>query len=289
MVTGVESTNIVNKPLSFSNKGYTFVEVMIFLAVSGALFASATSLIGGRQKSIRFSEAMRDVESKVQSIVADVSNGYYPNYKNVNCTATGGGPTFSSGSTNAEIGQNQDCVLLGKAIQFSPNNKPNTFSVYTIAGNNKFTELISGKQFRRPVQSLVEAHPKVVEGIAGITQEYILDGGVDLKSTSTTSTIGLYTSLSGGDLSSRDLTDPTKEKVAFKLNSGSQSTSSIAIAGLSKTSTDTDAISRINSTNSFNASEVKLCFTNLEGDQTAQLTIGGQAQGIGTKLEFIAC
>jgi type II secretory pathway pseudopilin PulG len=260
MVTGVENTNIAIKYLNNSNRGYTFVEVMIFLAVSGALFASATSLIGGRQKSIRFSEAMRDVESKVQSIVADVSNGYYPNYKNVNCTATGGGPTFSAGASNTEIGQNQDCVLLGKAIQFSPNNKPNTFSVYTIAGNNKFTELIGGKQFRRPVQSLVEAHPKV-----------------------------LYTSLSGGDLSSRDLTDPTKEKVAYKLNSGSQSTSAIAIPSLTKTSTDSEAISRINATTNFNSAEVKLCFVSLEGDQTAELTIGGQAQGIGTKLEFKSC
>lgn len=136
-------------------RGYTIIEVMIVLAVTGALFVSAAVLIAGRQQRTQFEQAIREVHSQIQQVETEVRHGYFPSRGNFNCTVTGGGsPSFSA--VAAGQGTNEGCIFLGKAIQFQvQGTDPEEFRVMTIAGRQQTTD-------GQPVSSLDEAQPRVI-------------------------------------------------------------------------------------------------------------------------------
>jgi hypothetical protein len=85
----------------------------------------------------------------MQQILNETATGYYLNLNNFQCHAVGPstgytGVELTAGS--AEQGTNEDCIVLGRVIQFdvdrSPeSNDPEGFNIYTVAGlravNNK--------------------------------------------------------------------------------------------------------------------------------------------------------
>src|SRR5476651_427700 len=104
--------------------GYTIIEVMIFLAISGLLFLSAVVAVGGQQGHTEFSTSMRDTNSKVQSWIDEVDTGLSDSdfstsgNRQVSCSldpSTGGPVLTSTGGTNINRGSNSACVFLGKA------------------------------------------------------------------------------------------------------------------------------------------------------------------------------
>ena len=103
--------------------GFTIVETMIVLAVSGALFTSAIFFIGGRQQKAEFTASVRNFETSINDIANDVSDGYFADNAGTglinSCTATGASITISTGATGSQ-GSRNDCILIGKAIQFAP-------------------------------------------------------------------------------------------------------------------------------------------------------------------------
>jgi type II secretory pathway pseudopilin PulG len=142
---------------SLSARGFTIVETMIVLAVTGALFLSAALAISGRQHRTQFMQATQEIRSQIQQAINEVATGYYPNLNNFSCTGIPGspsGPTFAAGNT--EQGGNKGCIFLGKAIQFNvTNTDPEQFRVYTIAALQKNT---AGEE----ISSYNHASPRVV-------------------------------------------------------------------------------------------------------------------------------
>lgn len=117
--------------------GFTIVEVMIVLAVSGLLLISAIVLINGRQAKTEFTTGINDELSQIQQIITDTTDGYYPNNGDISCTGNPGvGVVLKSAATKQ--GTNSGCIYLGSAIQFglgstSPNSS--TLGVLPIVGN----------------------------------------------------------------------------------------------------------------------------------------------------------
>lgn len=122
-------------------QGYTIVEVMVFLAVSGFMFVLAGAFVSGRQARSEFQQGMNSINSQIQQVASDVSNGFYPSSSNFACSADalGNAPTFPSGS--AAEGTNQGCAFIGKTIQFGVGsaNSP-TYNIYTIVGRQFQTD-----------------------------------------------------------------------------------------------------------------------------------------------------
>jgi hypothetical protein len=113
------------------SKGYTIVEVMIFLAVSAILFAATIGLINGKQAETQFNQKMRDTRSKIQDWLNDVSTGFTGgNPDTQNCIISGGRPQVNSGAPSVSPA----CIFLGKAIEFpvaGPNaDQLQTYSVF---------------------------------------------------------------------------------------------------------------------------------------------------------------
>lgn len=115
------------------SSGYTIVELLIFIGVSAAIFFAALTAIGGRQEQVQFAQGVREFDAKIRDILNDVTTGYYPSSENVSCRATASGPEVFV-DTDAALGTNNQCLYIGKAIQFQPEGRGQRVDVYTMAG-----------------------------------------------------------------------------------------------------------------------------------------------------------
>lgn len=114
-------------------RGYTILEVMIFIAISATIFVGAIKAIGGRQEQVQFSQAVREFEAKIRDIANDVVTGYYPTNPTVTCEYSAGKSRIVK-TTDGSLGTNKTCIYIGKVIQFHPDSAKNRIDIYTMAG-----------------------------------------------------------------------------------------------------------------------------------------------------------
>ncbi|MGD0284501.1 MAG: hypothetical protein ABSB12_02825 [Candidatus Saccharimonadales bacterium] len=117
--------------------GFTVIEIMIFLAVSGAIFISAITLMSGSQDKTEFNTAITELTSQLQSIVGNVANGYYLSQQNFTCTPNPTGSPSLAYSTTSESGTARGtslgCTFIGEVIQFNSTNEE--YIAYPVVGN----------------------------------------------------------------------------------------------------------------------------------------------------------
>lgn len=179
-------------------KGFTIVETLIVLAVTGLLFASAVILISGRQNKTEFSTGSRQIQSRFQQVIDDIANGYYPSNNSLKCINAAGTPTVSNASTPE--GTNDQCMFLGKAIQFgikgsspaSSTPDQSSFQIYSVVGvrENSSGDLVT---------TIKEANPRLVNlaGLFetetmpyGMTIGWVKNNGTDIGAVGFLSSIG---------------------------------------------------------------------------------------------------
>jgi prepilin-type N-terminal cleavage/methylation domain-containing protein len=102
---------------SLATAGFTILETMIVLAVSGILAVSAILLVGGRQNKVEFQTAINDLTQQIQQVINETASGYYPNNKSFNCSANPGTAPSIAAGTNGQ-GTNSGCLFVGKALRF---------------------------------------------------------------------------------------------------------------------------------------------------------------------------
>lgn len=120
--------------------GFTIVETMIVLAVTGALFIAIAASFSGRQDEAEFIHAINTAQAKIQQVILQTSEGFYTNQGNFSCSSASGSVSITPGTYTGTQGTNGGatggCVFLGKAIQFlvqsgTPNEQ---YRIYTVAG-----------------------------------------------------------------------------------------------------------------------------------------------------------
>lgn len=151
---------------SFRNAatGYTIVEVMVVLAVTGGLFVAIAGTLAGRQAKTEFGVAAREMESQLQDVVNDVSTGFYSNPGTFQCNTVpiSGGqqvPNITSappGGTNQ--GTNDACIFIGRVNHFNLGTNGKSYNIYTVAGAREMTSGVT----RREVQNFDETNPRPV-------------------------------------------------------------------------------------------------------------------------------
>src|SRR5438309_1952216 len=118
--------------------GFTMVEVMVFLAVSGVLFLIAVVAINGKQQQADFASGLHDFNSKIQSAINNVATGFFPEDTSYKCSYQGGNPghplDIRDGHSGPGQGAHEDCIFLGKVINFDKST-PTKFSILTIAAD----------------------------------------------------------------------------------------------------------------------------------------------------------
>ncbi len=167
--------------------GYTILEVLIFLTISGALLISAGTLINGRQQQTQFSTGVRDLESRMQDLINDVENGFSSNNGSISCTV----PGMSSNPAAVPVvtatprpqGTNEECVFLGKAVQFyrNPSGYVSNIRAVSIAGKRLDFNPTTGKT-EQPA-SIEESVPRAFYSPSGTTgiEELSIRNGIEVS------------------------------------------------------------------------------------------------------------
>jgi prepilin-type N-terminal cleavage/methylation domain-containing protein len=280
----------VRRPFKVALSGFTVIEVMIVLAVTGLLFATSIVLISGKQNQTAFDQSIRQIQSQIQQVINEVSIGYYANLGDVQCSGGGSAVTLTKAAGTPQ-GSNSGCIFLGKALQFQVDTKdPEEFNVYSIAALQK------GGPGGVDSSTLAEARPKVIAPSSAET-------GLPDSTTVDTLQNGLTTVKMwyNGGVGNRDIGVVAFTSSLAKFNSttgaimsGSQQVRVVPIddnnvkskLGQSKTS----AVDVINSnlpTGTLDPSAgVFICFASGGTDQSGLITIGNNGRQLSVKLDI---
>lgn len=268
--------------------GFTIIETMIVLAVTGALFVSIAATLAGRQNEAEFIHAVQDAQAQIQQVINQVANGFYPNDSNFKCTSNTNIPPSivpESGPLVPAQGTNDGCIFLGEVLQFGAQSNPEQFEVLTVAANG-LPEGILSQLPNSPTSSQDFAFVKpTVSDIGGnsfsstiINLEY----GLSAVSMNTGGTpIGAVAILTEiGDLSS----NPTGNGYS----NGAQAVDLVPILGTKINSTNSQAITAIDDNLIIPAAPpppggyivnpsagVSICLASASTNQSGLITIGG--------------
>jgi type II secretory pathway pseudopilin PulG len=258
---------------SFGASGFTIVETLIVLAITGFLLFIALLTFAGQQSKVEFTQSIRDIQSVIQQTVNEVGSGFYPNGGDIHCTASGA--SFSITQSPTEQGTNSDCIFMGKVMQFGIGGPdPQQYNVFSLAG------------LKNNDGDIVKARPQVIDIKSAITNAQLHGGIRVVKMTyvsgGSPTNIGAVAFVSGlGTLDSSN-----------QLLSGTQQMSLIPIpaSGEVPDTLDSEVIDAVKSriaTAPVNPDGgVQICFASGGTKQTGLITIGSGGRGVTVKLDI---
>lgn len=264
--------------------GFTVVETMIVLAITGLLFASAVLLIGGRQRKTEFAVGVRQIQQSFQQIVNETESGYFPGNANFSCNVNPAGGLSITTSGAREQGSNGDCIFVGKTIVVSGSHN-DTLRVYTMAGRR----VVNGKD----VEQLQDAQPTVIAtstrnpSAPNLINQIRLTNGLSFKGARIGSTQITDAGVGGLTIAST-LADFNKTDTG---QSGTQNFvlyragDSVSWPNNANTQLEADTINA-SQWSGARVETVQLCFESAGTNQSGLITIGGNAGGVGVALDI---
>jgi type II secretory pathway pseudopilin PulG len=256
-------------------RGFTVVETLIVIAVSGVLFISAVLLVAGQQRKVEFTQAVNDIRNVIQQTMNEVGSGYYPNGGNLRCVASGS--TLSITTTNSVAqGSNTGCIFLGKAMQFGlQDTDPQQYVIHSIAGLQNNDGTLAGSRPKAVDIGGTRQVKSLTNGLRATGMRYVVDG-VSTK-------VGAVAFINGlGKYGSDN-----------RLLSGSQQVSVVPVAssGIVPNTAIPAVVSAIDnqlrtSDNLLNPNGgVEICFEGGRG-QWGLITIGSNSRSLSVKLDI---
>ncbi len=211
--------------------GYTIIEVMIVLAISGTLLIAAITMFSAKKGGAEFTQAMYDINSKIQSYASDVSAGVFVDSDRYSCSmdaSSGRANVVLIGSGTQNVGTKKDCIFLGKALQVAKDTT--TMSTYTVLGNR--TKIVGIQKLpvlvfddSKPTPILINDLVEVYRGSFSAVE--LLWSRVDsvadpaVPDAPETDLVGIYNSLQGSDVTSSQTRSQSLIMKSYELPSSS--------------------------------------------------------------------
>jgi hypothetical protein len=250
------------------------------------MFFAATTLLAGRQGKTEFSQATRDIESQIRSVVNDVSVSNFPFNKDHSCSIVDDKPRLKVAPSG--LGTNTECIFLGKTLQIVNDDDASTtdsFNIYTVLGRRAEPD---GKV----VTDFTKANPSPIMGQSeneeiDLTQNYILPFGVSVKSANMTAT--------DSSLSPTDLVGFYNSLQVTGSEQGSQSQLTLGYINFETIYEDPpyqNVSETIEGRSIFTAQPTKawaICLASGTSSETALITVSASFSGITTKLDYVNC
>ncbi len=133
-----------------NQKGFTIIEVVLFLALSGAFLMIAFMGIQNRTANIQFTDSMRSLHNFLLSEQNKVRNG-------VNGSTTGPGDCDLHGS-GLPTGTSGGCVLLGRVINFNAAADLSQISIDTLYATKLDTSALAASH--SDIEKITSANPR---------------------------------------------------------------------------------------------------------------------------------
>jgi len=234
--------------------GFTIVETLIVLAITGVLFVSVIAVISGKQNKTRFTQAANAIQTEIEQVISEVQSGYSPDTGNFTCAA--------DLVARPNQGSNSKCISLGKAMEFTGDK----YSVYSLAGN-KFSTSSPGLL----AQSFADTYPMVRDNatinkglLYGLTAEWTRLNGSNIGSVA-------FVPYFSGD----------SDGMVF----GTQNTQVVPINGPGAAGINADIVNGYNNRRNPD-SGIQVCFRSGGTEQSALITIGGLKRMNSVRLEI---
>lgn len=103
-----------------NKKGYTILEVTLFMAISAILALAAFAGLGPRLRNVRFTDSVRSLESSINAQFSDAQVGSNSR-GSINCTEDTYTVRVSTAAGGASAGSAQGCVVNGLVAVFDNN------------------------------------------------------------------------------------------------------------------------------------------------------------------------
>lgn len=259
-------------------RGFTVVETLIVLAVTGGLFIAVAATLSGRQQRTQFEQGINDIRSQIQQVVNDVGTGLYPGLNNFRCSAGAFGPVFTAAST--EQGENTGCVFLGKIMQFKiAGTDPEEYNIYATAGLQRLSD---GTE----VTTYAQAHPTVISPSSSspstpdVTEKKKLQYGLTT----------LWVRSGGTDYGAVGFLNKLASYSASGIVGGAQQVDLVAVPGTSLNQSQINGAQAINTnleTSTINpANGVQICFVSGGSEQSGIVTIGSAGRQLSVTLSI---
>lgn len=258
------------------DKGFTIVEVLIFLAVSALILVSALTLVGGAQRRTEFNQAMRDLQQQIDDLVGNVGTGYTASRENFTCSAPGGGPPILTGAASA-LGQNGDCIFIGKIVQFGTDN---TFQVYSVIGRRV-------KSDKTPVDNIVDAQARVFSQIVDrkTIRNNLRPNTMKVSGGANTSALGFFSTVNSIDGTGNQTSGAQQVDFLPMVGSGSLGAASPPTTWFNGWS----SVANYTAEKTTGSPGVQICFNGPGNNQKAVITVGGgSGQLVATTLNYLS-
>jgi len=275
------------------SNGYTLIEVMIVLAVSSFMIIFSMNFLGGHEGRVKFTQSMRDIQSKMQDWINDAPTGFTSGTSNYHCNPLASPVQILNGPRPATDPPN--CIFLGKAIQFTQSPSKSVFA-YSVFGLRESSNELSG--------NLKDALPVPATGSNGtgnanLTEAYSLEGTTTVKSVVQSSgvTVSGSNSYMGGFYLSLNTDQVIGQNGSSNLNAyqyqlGNSTGNSLAAIQCIEMTIIPPSPCRLlgSATNPLPLTMWQICFKNENNSATAQLTIkSNNGEGATTQLDYISC
>lgn len=262
------------------SSGFTIVETVIVLGVTSLAIAMALGFVSGKQRKTEFHQAVNDIQSQISEVISNVQNGYYAKTDDFDCNDVGGHPNINFASTS-NLGTNEDCTYIGRAIQFWVQPDSNTFKVYSLVGvrNQSGTNI--------DVQNIVQANPRVIFKPPNGPSTKKLLYGLEI--------VRVKYGINNGPISSNAGTIAFISSFGQAITGGSGTINMYAIQNTSLNQQDNTAQNRLDNNNAgnyiANTTGITICFdggSNLFGIITigGKNAVGGSNRPLNSTLQF---
>jgi hypothetical protein len=277
--------------------GYTILEVILFIAISSSMFLLALISFSGRQQQVQFRQAVRELDAKITDTINDITTGYYPNDGRLTCSVPLAAvrPELANAGTPVSNGTNNNCVHVGKMIQFAVDDGVDA----TVNEELIYTYNMIGRRLTPGgliTQSLAEAKPIAVSPTtpAGftdtvekarlnyglrVTRVYQLGSGIDIGA------IGFFTGFARGAGTAVVSEGQTVKAGAIPDTAINQT--QYAAVNVANTITDstTPLILGERFVDTSSQNPIIICLTDASQRRKASITVGGGGSAL-TKVDF---
>jgi prepilin-type N-terminal cleavage/methylation domain-containing protein len=257
--------------------GFTIIEVMIVLAISGVMLGSAITIFSSKRESTYFTQAVYDLRSELQSIANGVSSQSVPGLEDYLCAPASINGKIRPALTKASP-TGQDCIYLGQAIEVAQDKS--TLYSYPILGISNTNNVPTNVKDANPEPAVDSTDPTNPAKLL-LIHTYNMLNGLKVSSAQLSGAesdiVTFYSSLQDNNTSGNEIT-----VAAVNINVGNADPNTTV-----KQCIEANGCPEADGWSSVINSAWNLCVTN--GTRQAKISLNGTATGVATKLNMNDC